>query len=138
MTTAHPASYKTVDAAVYAQLDLPGGKMSFMPYILAGGQSLPPGSVVGLCTSGPNVGKVVWCSLGATDGSQTPVGTLREPGYSYDGAGNPLDVSMSVMVTGRINRLLMNFADGIGGTIGQTEALRAIGITTDEPAFSDD
>jgi len=135
VSTLPPATCQTVDAAIYATLQTPGGKLSFQSMLLAGGFSYPPGTVLGLATSGAYAGKCILADPTAIDGSQTPVGLMLEAVNTFDQNGAPLDMSVSVAVTGSFNPNCINYSAGWTMAAMQ-EALRAINITTTKPSFS--
>jgi len=133
MTFPLQAGYRTVDAIVFNPLWMPGEHPIFQEYIIAGGQSLAAGSVLGLISAS---GKLVLSALAAGDGSQTPMAILPQPinTYASDGA-TPQDMWFSVLVHGRVNPTALVF--GTGQTIANTkELLRANAIHLVAPIYS--
>lgn len=133
MSLPYPARMNTVDAITFNTLLLPGEKPVFQNYVIAGGQTLKAGSVLGRITAS---GKLKLSASAAGDGSQTPIAVLNQALSTYDVDGTTaLDMPMSVIVHGTVNASALVF--GTGHTVASTrEALRDGGIHVGNLTYS--
>jgi hypothetical protein len=127
------ASGKPVSAFIPEYFTLPGAKLRDMVYTIAGGQTLPLGTVMGVVTA---TGKLLKSVKTATDGSQVPAGIMLMPLATFAADGvTALDMSVSVYVAGKFNLNALTFdASWTAATI--KDPLRIAGLLTDVPGFS--
>src|SRR5580765_2596866 len=107
----HPAKGGNLASITYNDFLMPGGEHVYEPFLIAGGQTLLRGAVLGQVTA---TGKLILSLNGAADGSQNATAILCE---DLDTTVNAAaDIPFHVLVHGRVNPEALVF-----GT-GQTEA----------------
>lgn len=133
MTIPHPARSGVVDAVVFNPLRLPGPKVYTEPFQFEAGQTLLPGSVLGIVTA---TGRLKLSAAAANDGSQVPVAILLEPISSFDPAtGAAAVVSGPAATKGSFNQTALIL--GAGHSIASIkDGLRARGIHLRAPGYS--
>jgi hypothetical protein len=134
MSIQYPAGSRVMDAIVFNPLWLPGHEPHFMNYVIAGGQTLLAGSVLGRVTA---TGKLKLSAASAADGSETPMAVLAHDVASYDAvSGAAKDVNASVIVAeAYINETALHW--GADHTLTSVkEALRPLGILLRAPGYS--
>lgn len=130
------AGFTTVDAIVFNNIIMPGGKTQFEQGILLGGVFYPAGSVLGLATGGGNAGLLVLSATAAGDGSQTPYAILLENVSAYDVDGvTARNTSMKVLVGGVVNPTALNYGTGHSAATVKA-ALSTRGISFNTPGYS--
>lgn len=118
----HPAAGGNYGSITYNDFLMPGGDHEYEPFLIAGGQTLKRGSVLGQITAS---GKLVLSASAAADGSQNAFAVLCE---DLDTTVNSAaDVPFHVLVHGRVNPEALVF--GAGQTEANTKAaMRMAGI----------
>jgi len=118
----HPAKGGNVASITFNDFLMPGGDHEYEPFLIAGGQTLLRGSVLGAITA---TGKLTLSLSGASDGSQNPMAILCE---DLDTTVNSnADVPFHVLVHGRVNPEALVF--GTGATEANTKfAMRQMGL----------
>ena len=118
----HPAKGGNFASITYNDFLMPGGDHEYEPFIIAGGQTLLRGSVLGAITAS---GKLILSLNAAADGSQNAVAILCEDLDTT--VGGNADVAFHVLVHGRVNPEALVF--GTGQTEANTKAaMRMAGI----------
>lgn len=133
MTLPISARAGVVDAVVHNQLRLPGPDVFVEPFNFEAGQTLLPGSVLGIVTA---TGRLKLSAAAAVDGSQVPVAILLEPISSFDPAtGAGAVISGPAATKGTFNQTALIL--GAGHTVASIkDGLRARGIHLRAPGYS--
>lgn len=135
MGISHPANAGVVDAISFKQLEMPGKELDFERWVIAGGQRLKRGSVLGKVTANS---KLVLSLSAAGDGSQTPFAVLREDIDTYDiDDSTGRDMIFPVIRGGALNPDALVL--GTGHTIASVKAgfaTAAQGIRLTAPGYS--
>jgi len=118
----HPAKGGNLASITYNDFLMPGGEHVYEPFLIAGGQTLLRGAVLGQVTA---TGKLILSLNGAADGSQNAMAILCE---DLDTTVNAAaDIPFHVLVHGRVNPEALVF--GTGQTEANTKAaMRMAGI----------
>jgi len=123
----HPAFGGTVSAITYNPILMPGKKPIFAPFIIAGGQVLAAGSVLGAVSA---TGKLLFSAAAAGDGSQVPMSVLMEDLDTTAG-----DKTFQVLVEGFVNETALVL--GVGHTTDTVRfLLNTSGIHMKSPRHS--
>jgi hypothetical protein len=118
----HPAKGGQFASIVYNDFLMPGSEHVYEPFVIAGGQQLLRGSVLGAITAS---GKLILSLNAAADGSQNAMAILCEDLDTTVASG--ADIPFHVLVHGRVNPEALVF--GAGQTEANTKAaMRAAGI----------
>ena len=133
MAVPYRAGYAVVDAFVPMNIIVQGHSLAFENFVIAGGQLLLPGSVLGLVTA---TNKLVLSAAAAGDGSQVPMAILLEPLATYDVDGTTArDTPFKVLVHGFVNPQALQL--GAGHTIATVKPLlRTNGIYIETAHYS--
>jgi hypothetical protein len=123
----HPAFGGTVSALVINHLFMPGKDPVMMPFVIAAGQQLEPGSIMGFRTA---TGEAVLSVAAAGDGSEVPSAILIEPLDTSAGAQ-----TFSLCVEGAFNESALVY--GVGHTADTVRLpLRDRGVYLSVPRYS--
>jgi hypothetical protein len=118
----HPAKGGNLASITYNDFLMPGGDHEYMPVVIAGGQQLLRGAVLGIITA---TGKAILSLNAAADGSQVANCILCEDLDTTVNAN--ADVPFHVLVHGRVNPEALVF--GTGQTEANTRAaMRNVGL----------
>ncbi|QCK87253.1 head decoration protein [Phreatobacter aquaticus] len=126
----------TVDSLVHIPLFLQSGEGSYstVPRVIAAGQILPTGAVLGEADTGPDAGMVKLSDPAATDGSQKPrFVNVHRINTAASGANGP--VNLSVATGGMLNEAALVYAPG-WTMLDLKIALRAVGFGVKSQGFS--
>lgn len=118
----HPAKGGQIASITYLDFLMPGSDHVFEPFVIAGGQQLLRGAVLGQVTA---TGKLLLAASAAGDGSNSPMAILCEDLDTTVNAN--ADIPFHVLVHGRVNPEALVF--GAGTTEANSKAaMRDAGI----------